>query len=121
MWVQAIKNQYKFTYTCMHTAAMIRGNHDNCCEFATQHWLRVFMKQLAISSVTHQVLTVIQCLLADSPEVLNIFSEADIGVIVNLLNTNGRDSEVIACFLKYRSRLLSRVLYVVRGFLEGRV
>lgn len=78
----------------MHTAAMLRGNHDNCCQFATQRWLGVFMKQLSLPGVTHQVLTVIQCLLADSPEVLNIFSPADIGVIVNLLNTNGRDSEV---------------------------
>lgn len=73
---------------------MIRGNHDNCREFANQQWLGVFMKQLSLPEVTHEVLTVIQCLLADSPEVLNIFSQADIGLIVHLLNTNGRDSEV---------------------------
>ena len=73
---------------------MIRGNHDNCCEFATERWLGVFMKQLSLPEVTHKVLTVIQCLLADSPEVLNIFSPRDIGVIVNLLNTNGRDGKV---------------------------
>ena len=75
-------------------AAMIRGNHANCCEFATEKWLGVFMQQLSIPEVTHEVLTVIQCLLADSPEVLNILSPHDIGVIVNLLNTNGRDSKV---------------------------
>ena len=73
---------------------MIKGNHDNCREFATQRWLSVFMKQLSMPEVTHEVLTVIQCLLADSPEVLNIFSNSDIGIIMNLLNTNGRDSEV---------------------------
>ncbi len=73
---------------------MIRGNHDNCCEFATQRWLGVFMKQLALPEISHEVLTVIQCLLADSPEVLNIFSASDIGGIVNLLNINGRDSKV---------------------------
>ena len=73
---------------------MIRGNHDNCCEFATQRWLSVFMKQLSLPEITHEVLTVIQCLLADSPEVLNIFSASDIAGIVNLLNINGRDSKV---------------------------
>lgn len=78
-------------------AAMIRGNHDNCCEFATKRWLRVFLKQLSMPGITHQVLMVIQCLLSDSPEVLNLLSEEDIGVIVNLLNTNGRDSEVYTC------------------------
>ncbi len=73
---------------------MIRGNRDNCREFATQSCLKVFMRQLSLPEVTHYVLVVIQCLLTDSPEVLNIFSPADIGIIVNLLNTNGRDNEV---------------------------
>ncbi len=73
---------------------MIRGNHENCCEFATVRVLRVLLEQLEVSELTHYVLMVIQCLLADSPEVLNLLTEEDIGVIVHLLNTNGRDSEV---------------------------
>ena len=75
-------------------AAMIRGNHENCCEFATKRGLRVFLEQLEVPDITHHVLMVIQCLLTDSPEVLNLLSENDIGVIVHLLNTNGRNSEV---------------------------
>ena len=74
---------------------MLRGNHANCCEFATEKWLGVFMRQLSLPEVTHQVLTVIRCLLMDSPEVLNILSPQDIGAIVNLLKTNGRDSKVL--------------------------
>ena len=41
------------------------------------------------------MLEVIQCLLTDSPEVLNILSERHISVIVNLLNTTGRDEKVM--------------------------
>lgn len=73
---------------------MIRGNHGNCRAFATERWLKEFMKQLSISHYTHSVLDVIQCLLEDSPEVLNLFSAKDIATIVNILNTNGRDEKV---------------------------
>lgn len=79
-------------YTC--AAAMIRGNHGNCRMFATTCWLKVFIQQLSVPSYTHDVLEVIQCLLDDSPEVLNIISPSDIRAIVNLLNTNGRDEKV---------------------------
>ena len=73
---------------------MIRGNHDNCRAFATQRWLRVFMEQLSAPAHTHHVLDVIQCLLTDSPEVLHIITQRDIGSIVKLLHTNGRDAKV---------------------------
>jgi len=79
-------------------AAMIRGNHENCCEFATKPVLRVLLEQLEVTDLTHHVLMVIQCLLSDSPEVLNLLTEDDIEVIVHLLNTNGRNSEV--CWVK---------------------
>lgn len=59
-------------------AAMIRGSRKNCSEFATEKWLNVFIDQLKMPAFTHDVLEVIQCLLTDSPEVLNIISESHI-------------------------------------------
>ena len=73
---------------------MIRGNHGNCRAFATERWLKEFMRQLSISHYTHDVLDVIQCLLEDSPEVLNLISSRNIATIVNILNTHGRDEKV---------------------------
>ena len=61
-------------------AAMIRGNHNNCREFATGRWLKVFIDQLSMPLFTHDVLEVIQCLLSDSPEVLNIITKEHIQV-----------------------------------------
>ena len=82
------------THIRIHTATMIRGNHGNCRVFATEQWLGEFMKQLSLPCYTHSVLDVIQCLLSDSPEVLNLFSPRDIATIVNILNTSGRDEKV---------------------------
>ena len=59
-------------------AAMIRGSRKNCSEFATEKWLNVFIDQLKMPVFTHDVLEVIQCLLTDSPEVLNIICESHI-------------------------------------------
>lgn len=73
---------------------MIHGNRDNCREFATRRWLRVFMAQLSVPAFTHAVLEVIECLLTASPEVLDFISNNDIGTIVKLLHTNGRDIKV---------------------------
>lgn len=77
---------------------MIRGNHGNCRAFATERWLKEFMSQLSLPHYTHSVLDVIQCLLDDSPEVLNLFSATDIATIVNILNTSGRDEKVSNTF-----------------------
>ena len=80
---------------------MIRGNHGNCRAFATEQWLGEFMKQLSLPCYTHSVLNVIQCLLDDSPEVLNLFSPRDIATIVNILNTSGRDEKVNDIRIKF--------------------
>ena len=61
-------------------AVMIRGNHNNCRVFATEKWLKVFIDQLSMPLFTHDVLEVIQCLLTDSPEVLNIITKEHIQV-----------------------------------------
>lgn len=61
-------------------AAMIRGSRKNCSVFATEKWLKVFIDQLSMPQFTHDVLEVIQCLLADSPEVLNIITKDHIQV-----------------------------------------
>lgn len=61
-------------------AAMIRGNRKNCSEFATEKWLKVFIDHLSLPRFTHDVLEVIQCLLTDSPEVLNIITKDHIQV-----------------------------------------
>lgn len=90
-------HKWYIIYTCVISkppAAMIRGNHGNCRAFATEQWLGEFMKQLSLPCYTHSVLDVIQCLLDDSPEVLNLFSPRDIATIVNILNTSGRDEKV---------------------------
>ena len=81
---------------------MIRGNHGNCRTFATERWLGKFMSQLSMPDYTHCVLDVIQCLLEDSPEVLNLFSQTDLATIVNILNTSGRDEKVTKglCFME---------------------
>lgn len=34
-------------------AAMIRGNHSNCREFATHKWLEIFIDQLEMPTFTH--------------------------------------------------------------------
>ena len=63
-------------------AAMIRGSRKNCSEFATEKWLKVFIDQLSMPQYTHDVLEVIQCLLRDSPEVLNIITKEHIQVYI---------------------------------------
>ena len=62
------------------------------------------MEQLSVPSFTHHVLEVIQCLLTDSPEVLNIISQRDIGTIVKLLHTNGRDAKVTMTIINYSTQ-----------------
>ena len=64
-------------------AAMIRGCRSNCSEFATEKWVKVFMEQLSMPLFTHDVLEVIQCLLTDSPEVLNIITKDHIQVRIH--------------------------------------
>ena len=71
--------------------AMIRGNRKNCSAFATGKWLKVFIDQLNIPLFTHDVLEVIQCLLTDSPEVLNIITKEHIQV--SLLPLRDTDAE----------------------------
>ena len=60
--------------------AMIRRNRKNCSEFATVKWLKVFIDQLSMPLFTHDVLEVVQCLLTDSPEVLNIITKEHVQV-----------------------------------------
>lgn len=81
------------------------------------------MDQLSCPSQSHHVLDVIQCLITDSPEVLHIISQRDIGCIVKLLHSNGRDAKVrdnvcvdcvvISC--KYITRQLSRKIDPLRS------
>lgn len=63
-------------------AAMIQGNKKSCSEFATEKRLKVFIEQLSVPRFTHDVLEVIQCLLRDSPEVLNIITKDHIEVCI---------------------------------------
>uniref|UniRef100_A0A4D5R9V0 Ryanodine receptor 44F n=1 Tax=Scolopendra viridis TaxID=118503 RepID=A0A4D5R9V0_SCOVI len=78
-------------------AAIIKGNHTNCAQFAQSHRLNWLFSRLG-SQATGEgtgMLDVLHCVLIDSPEALNMMKEEHIKVIISLLEKHGRDPKVL--------------------------
>ncbi|RWS13212.1 ryanodine receptor-like protein, partial [Dinothrombium tinctorium] len=78
-------------------AAIIKGNHTNCAQFAQAHRLDWLFSRLSSQSTGEGsgMLDVLHCVLTDSPEALNMMKDNHIRVIVSLLEKHGRDPKVL--------------------------
>ncbi|KAL3202671.1 hypothetical protein MRX96_012067 [Rhipicephalus microplus] len=78
-------------------AAIIKGNHTNCAQFAQPHRLDWLFSRLSSQQASEGtgMLDVLHCVLIDSPEALNILKEDHIKVIISLLEKHGRDPKVL--------------------------
>ncbi|XP_077528941.1 ryanodine receptor isoform X3 [Haemaphysalis longicornis] len=78
-------------------AAIIKGNHTNCAQFAQPHRLDWLFSRLSGQQASEGtgMLDVLHCVLIDSPEALNILKEDHIKVIISLLEKHGRDPKVL--------------------------
>ena len=76
-------------------ATMIKGNRNNCAQFAQGNRLDCLISRLTSQSTAKGVLEVLHCVLIDSPEALNMIKERHIQGIISLLDRNGRDPKVI--------------------------
>ncbi|XP_025830516.1 ryanodine receptor [Agrilus planipennis] len=78
-------------------AAIIKGNHTNCAQFANSNRLNWLFSRLGsqASSEGTGMLDVLHCVLIDSPEALNMLSDEHIKVIISLLEKHGRDPKVL--------------------------
>ncbi|KAL1124812.1 hypothetical protein AAG570_001433 [Ranatra chinensis] len=78
-------------------AAIIKGNHTNCAQFANTNRLNWLFSRLGsqASSEGTGMLDVLHCVLIDSPEALNMMRDEHIKVIISLLEKHGRDPKVL--------------------------
>ncbi|XP_046677460.1 LOW QUALITY PROTEIN: ryanodine receptor-like [Homalodisca vitripennis] len=78
-------------------AAIIKGNHTNCAQFANSNRLNWLFSRLGsqASSEGTGMLDVLHCVLIDSPEALNMMRDEHIKVIISLLEKHGRDPKVL--------------------------
>ncbi|XP_035704010.1 ryanodine receptor isoform X5 [Folsomia candida] len=78
-------------------AAIIKGNHTNCAQFANINRLNWLFSRLGsqASGEGSGMLDVLHCVLIDSPEALNMMREEHIKVIISLLEKHGRDPKVL--------------------------
>ncbi|KAJ1347269.1 hypothetical protein KIN20_002290 [Parelaphostrongylus tenuis] len=111
------------TYLYLLVAAMIKGNHYNCAQFAAAQrldgylddsvirnllkWLEVLrrirgqwfdpalMAHQAIHPSRIGILDVLYCVLTESPEALNMINEGHIRSVISLLEKVGRDPKVL--------------------------
>jgi len=74
-------------------AAVIRGNHTNCSQFAQAQRLNWLFSKLGGEGAG--MMDVLYCVLNDSPEALNMMQEEHIRVIISLLEKFGRDPKVL--------------------------
>ena len=80
------------------TAAIIRGNHTNCSQFAQAQRLNWLFSKLGGEGAG--MMDVLYCILNDSPEALNMMQEEHIKVIISLLEKFGRDPKVLDILCK---------------------
>ncbi|KRG04792.1 uncharacterized protein Dmoj_GI18926, isoform L [Drosophila mojavensis] len=85
------------TYLYQLLAAIIKGNHTNCAQFANSNRLNWLFSRLGsqASSEGSGMLDVLHCVLIDSPEALNMMRDEHIKVIISLLEKHGRDPKVL--------------------------
>ncbi|GIY59263.1 ryanodine receptor [Caerostris extrusa] len=82
-------------------AAVIKGNHTNCAQFAQANRLDWLFSRLGSQQAAEGtgMLDVLHCVLIDSPEALNMMKEDHIKVIISLLEKHGRDPKTYFCSL----------------------
>lgn len=90
---QTIDDIYDKLYALL--ATMIKGNRNNCAQFAQGNRLDLLINRLTSQQASKGVLEVLQCVLVDSPEALNMIKERHIQGIISLLDRNGKDPKVI--------------------------
>jgi hypothetical protein len=76
-------------------ATMIKGNRNNCAQFAQGNRLDCLVSRLSSQQASRGVLEVLHSVLIDSPEALNMIKERHIQGIISLLDRNGRDPKVL--------------------------
>lgn len=90
---QTIDDIYDKLYVLL--ATMIKGNRNNCSQFAQGNRLDCLIGRLTSQQASRGVLEVLHCVLIDSPEALNMIKERHIQGIISLLDRNGRDPKVL--------------------------
>jgi ryanodine receptor 2 len=90
---QVIDDIYDQLYALL--ATMIKGNRNNCAQFAQGNRLDCLISRLTSQQTSRGVLEVLHCVLIDSPEALNMIKERHIQGIISLLDRNGRDPKVL--------------------------
>ena len=91
---QIIDDIYDKLYALL--ATMIKGNRNNCSQFAQGNRLDLLINRLTSQQASKGVLEVLQCVLVDSPEALNMIKEKHIQGIISLLDRNGKDPKVLS-------------------------
>jgi ryanodine receptor 2 len=90
---QLIDEIYDKLYALL--ATMIKGNRNNCAQFAQGNRLDSLISRLTSEQASRGVLEVLHCVLIDSPEALNMIKERHIQGIISLLDRNGKDPKVL--------------------------
>ncbi|GMR59737.1 hypothetical protein PMAYCL1PPCAC_29932, partial [Pristionchus mayeri] len=83
------------TYLYLLVAAMIKGNHYNCAQFAAAARLDWLFGRLSNPQSAEGILDVLYCVLTESPEALNMINEGHILSVIALLEKVGRDPKVL--------------------------
>ena len=63
------------TYLYLLVAAMIKGNHSNCAQFAALQRLDWLFSRLSNPQSAEGILDVLYCVLTESPEALNMIND----------------------------------------------
>ncbi|VDN29815.1 unnamed protein product [Gongylonema pulchrum] len=82
------------TYLYLLVAAMIKGNHYNCAQFASAQRLQWLFGRLSNPQSAEGILDVLYCVLTESPEALNMINEGHIKSVISLLEKVGRDPKL---------------------------
>lgn len=82
-------------YLYLLLAALIRGNRENCAQFAAPARLDWLFNRLELQqSFAEGVLDALHCVLTDSDEALNVITAQHIHTLIGLLDKQGRDPRV---------------------------
>ncbi|KAF6780008.1 hypothetical protein AHF37_01425 [Paragonimus kellicotti] len=83
-------------YLYLLLAALIRGNRENCAQFATPSRLDWLFNRLELQEgFAEGVLDALHCVLTDSDEALYLIHERHIRILISLLDKQGRDPRVL--------------------------
>lgn len=90
-------------YLYLLLAALIRGNRENCAQFATPSRLDWLFNRLELQQgFAEGVLDALHCVLTDSDEALYLITERHICTLIGLLDKQGRDPRVRWNFLLHK-------------------